>query len=124
VLHKYKVNLSYWKNCKLNIVSYDLANQTISLLIRPALQPVEKEHEVHFRFPEPEPLNGTILQLDDVVFSYSKDGPILLNNVNLSANLSSRICIMGENGSGKKFDVSVLFYFIFDRQNNIIKIIS
>jgi ATP-binding cassette subfamily F protein 3 len=96
----------------------------MSLLIRPALQPVEKEHEVHFRFPEPEPLNGTILQLDDVVFSYSKDGPILLNNVNLSANLSSRICIMGENGSGKKFHVSILFYFIFDRQNNIIKIIS
>ncbi|CAF1342589.1 unnamed protein product [Rotaria magnacalcarata] len=67
----------------------------------PILRPVEKEHEVHFRFPEPEPLNGTILQLDDVAFTYSKNNPILLNNVNLSANLSSRICIMGENGSGK-----------------------
>jgi ATP-binding cassette subfamily F protein 3 len=67
---------------------------------RPALRPVEKEHEVHFRFPDPESLNGTILQLDDVVFAYSKDNPILLNNVNLSANLASRICIMGENGSG------------------------
>ncbi|CAF3410757.1 unnamed protein product [Rotaria sp. Silwood1] len=67
----------------------------------PVLRPVEKEHEVHFRFPEPEPLNGTILQLDDVAFTYSKDSPMILSNVNLSANLSSRICIMGENGSGK-----------------------
>ncbi|CAF2579315.1 unnamed protein product [Rotaria sp. Silwood2] len=67
----------------------------------PILRPVEKEHEVHFRFPEPEPLNGTILQLDVVAFTYSKDDPMILNNVNLSANLSSRICIMGENGSGK-----------------------
>jgi ATP-binding cassette subfamily F protein 3 len=67
----------------------------------PVLQPVEKEHEVHFRFPDPEPLNGTILQLDDVVFAYSKNSPIILNNVNLSVNLSSRISIMGENGSGK-----------------------
>lgn len=70
-------------------------------VIRPVLRPVEKEHEVHFRFPDPEPLNGTILQLDDVVFAYSKDSRTILNNVNLSANLSSRICIMGENGSGK-----------------------
>ena len=67
------------------------------------LRPVDKEHEVHFRFPEPESLNGTILQLDDVGFTYSKDNPMILNNVNLSANLSSRICIMGENGSGNKF---------------------
>ncbi|CAF0956787.1 unnamed protein product [Rotaria sordida] len=67
----------------------------------PVLRPVEKEHEVHFRFPDPEPLNGTILQLDDVAFAYSKNIPMILNNVNLSANLSSRICIMGENGSGK-----------------------
>lgn len=71
------------------------------MLIRPILRPVEKEHEVHFRFPEPEPLNGTILQLDDVAFQYSKDTRTIINNVNLSANLSSRICIMGENGSGK-----------------------
>lgn len=67
----------------------------------PILRPIDKEQEVHFRFPDPEPLNGTILQLDDVVFAYSKDSATILNNVNLSANLSSRICIMGENGSGK-----------------------
>jgi len=66
----------------------------------PELKPVEKEREVHFRFPEPEPLNGTILQLDDVSFGYTKDN-IILKNVNLSCNFSSRICIMGENGSGK-----------------------
>lgn len=61
---------------------------------------MEKELEVHFRFPDPEPLNGTIMQLDDVTFTYSKSSPVILNNINLSANLSSRICIVGENGSG------------------------
>ncbi|CAF1035333.1 unnamed protein product [Adineta steineri] len=67
----------------------------------PILRPVDKELEVHFKFPDPEPLHGTILQLDEVAFAYSKNSPLLLNNINLSANLSSRICIMGENGSGK-----------------------
>ncbi|CAF1307259.1 unnamed protein product, partial [Didymodactylos carnosus] len=66
----------------------------------PELKPVEKEREVHFRFPEPESLNGTVLQLDDVYFGYAKND-LILKNVNLSANLSSRICIVGENGSGK-----------------------
>ena len=81
--------------------------KTIFFSIRPPLRPVEKDHEVHFRFPDPEALHGTILQLDDAAFTYSKDSPMILNNINLSANLQSRICIMGENGSGRKMSFRI-----------------
>lgn len=66
----------------------------------PELVPVEKEVEVTLRFPEVEPLNPPILVLNEIAFKYSKDKTIF-NCVNLSANLQSRICIVGENGAGK-----------------------
>lgn len=73
----------------------------------PELLPIEKEKEVHFKFPEPDFLNGSILQLDEVDFYYSKDKPIF-RNVNISATMESRICIVGENGAGKTTLLKVL----------------
>lgn len=67
----------------------------------PDLKPIEKESVVVLRFPNPEPLQPPVLQLDEVSFSYSSSSRTVLNNVNLSANMSSRICIVGDNGSGK-----------------------
>ncbi|GIZ00976.1 ATP-binding cassette sub-family F member 3 [Caerostris extrusa] len=67
----------------------------------PELKPVEKESAVVLRFPNPEFLQPPVLQLDEVTFSYSSSPTIVLNNVNLSANMGSRICIVGDNGSGK-----------------------
>uniref|UniRef100_A0A669CDJ5 ATP-binding cassette sub-family F member 3 n=1 Tax=Oreochromis niloticus TaxID=8128 RepID=A0A669CDJ5_ORENI len=53
------------------------------------------------RFPDNfEKLSPPILQLDEVEFYYSKDQP-LFSGLNLSADLDSRICIVGENGAGK-----------------------
>ncbi|XP_050097790.1 ATP-binding cassette sub-family F member 3 [Anopheles aquasalis] len=66
----------------------------------PELKPVEKEIEVTLKFPEVEPLNPPVLTLTDVQFRYS-DGKVIFTCVNLSANLDSRICIVGENGAGK-----------------------
>jgi len=66
----------------------------------PELKPVEKESSVVLRFPNPEFLQPPVLQLDEVSFSYSASNPVLCN-VNLSANMGSRICIVGDNGSGK-----------------------
>lgn len=45
------------------------------------------------RFPDPEPLFPPILQLDEVSFGYTP-GQNVLERVNLSANLQSRICIV------------------------------
>lgn len=66
----------------------------------PELKPVEKEIEVTIKFPEVEPLNPPVLQLNEVQFKYSNE-KVIFTSVNLSANLDSRICIVGENGAGK-----------------------
>ncbi|XP_063708382.1 ATP-binding cassette sub-family F member 3 [Culicoides brevitarsis] len=66
----------------------------------PELKPVEKEVEVTLKFPEVEPINATMIQLNEVGFRYNESRTIF-NCVNLSANLDSRICIVGENGAGK-----------------------
>ncbi|XP_015930202.1 ATP-binding cassette sub-family F member 3 [Parasteatoda tepidariorum] len=66
----------------------------------PKLKPVEKEASVTLKFPLPEFLQPPVLQLDEVSFSYSPSKPILCD-INLSANMGSRICIVGDNGSGK-----------------------
>ncbi|GFY77297.1 ATP-binding cassette sub-family F member 3 [Trichonephila inaurata madagascariensis] len=67
----------------------------------PELKPVEKESGVVLRFLNPEFLQPPVLQLDEVSFSYPSSPKLILNDVNLSANMGSRICIVGDNGSGK-----------------------
>ncbi|XP_020291422.1 ATP-binding cassette sub-family F member 3 isoform X1 [Pseudomyrmex gracilis] len=66
----------------------------------PDLKPMEKESEVTLNFPDVEPLSPPILQLNEVSFSYNA-GDMVFSNVNLTASLQSRICIVGENGAGK-----------------------
>ncbi|KAK7877444.1 hypothetical protein WMY93_031784 [Mugilogobius chulae] len=67
----------------------------------PELKPLEKETEVLLRFPDQfEKLSPPILQLDEVEFYYNQDQR-LFTGLNLSADLDSRICIVGENGAGK-----------------------
>uniref|UniRef100_A0A7N5ZR66 ABC transporter domain-containing protein n=1 Tax=Anabas testudineus TaxID=64144 RepID=A0A7N5ZR66_ANATE len=74
----------------------------------PELKPVEKETEVTLRFPDNfEKLSPPILQLDEVEFYYSPDLP-LFSGLNLSADLESRICIVGENGAGKSTVLKLL----------------
>lgn len=51
------------------------------------------------RFPDVEWMNGTILRLDEVDFYFSKERYIF-KNVDISATMDSRICIVGENGAG------------------------
>ena len=69
-------------------------------VLRPELKPVEREQQVTLKFPEPEALFPPVLQLDSVTFAYEKSATIL-DNVDLSANMQSRICIVGDNGAGK-----------------------
>lgn len=69
-------------------------------MFRPELKPVEKEIEVVLKFPDVEPLNPPVLTLNEIQFNYNKD-KVIFTSLNLSANLDSRICIVGENGAGK-----------------------
>ncbi|KAM4566695.1 ATP-binding cassette sub-family F member 3 [Odontesthes bonariensis] len=67
----------------------------------PEMKPIEKETEVTLKFPDNfEKLSPPILQLDEVTFYYAPEQPLFLG-LNLSADLDSRICIVGENGAGK-----------------------
>ncbi|XP_002736039.1 ATP-binding cassette sub-family F member 3-like [Saccoglossus kowalevskii] len=86
-----------------------LVQSKIKLLERmPHITPVEKESEVILRFAEVnEKLSPPILQLDEVKFYYSEDKPIF-NSIDVSANLESRICIVGENGTGKTTLLKIL----------------
>lgn len=67
----------------------------------PELKPIEKESEVVLRFPDVEKLSGPILTLSEVEFGYDKTRGPVFKNVDLSATMESRICIVGENGAGK-----------------------
>uniref|UniRef100_A0A3Q2NMZ5 ATP-binding cassette sub-family F member 3 n=1 Tax=Fundulus heteroclitus TaxID=8078 RepID=A0A3Q2NMZ5_FUNHE len=74
----------------------------------PELKPLHKESEATLRFPDNfEKLSPPILQLDEVEFYYSRDQP-LFSGLNLSADLDSRICIVGENGAGKSTILKLL----------------
>ena len=78
-----------------------LVQSKIKMLDRlPKLSPIEKEDKVTFQFLATEPLSGgCILQLDEVSFGFGPQD--VLCNLIVDANLSSRVCIVGDNGSGK-----------------------
>jgi ATP-binding cassette subfamily F protein 3 len=71
-----------------------LVQSKIKFLERlPELKAPEKESEVILRFPEVAALNPPVLQMDEVLFGYSKE-KIILNKINLTAAAESRICIV------------------------------
>lgn len=108
-----KVKLKCLINCKyqnqieqtiLQIIhSKNKMVENLSFHFRPVLKALDKENEVTLRFPDVEPLSPPILQLNEVGFRYGTNptDPYLFLNVNLTATLQSRICIVGENGTGK-----------------------
>jgi ATP-binding cassette subfamily F protein 3 len=67
----------------------------------PVLEPVITEAGVTLRFPEVDKMSGTILMLSEVSFTYPETTRVIFSNVDLSATMESRICIVGENGAGK-----------------------
>ncbi|XP_075718000.1 ATP-binding cassette sub-family F member 3 [Rhinoderma darwinii] len=74
----------------------------------PELKPVDKDSEVILRFPDGfEKFSPPILQLDEVDFWYSPGQPIF-KNLSVSADLDSRICVVGENGAGKSTMLKLL----------------
>lgn len=65
----------------------------------PELIVPEKEVETVLKFPDVDPFNPPVLTLTEVGFRY--DRVEIFTSLDLSANLESRICIVGENGAGK-----------------------
>lgn len=79
-----------------------LVQSKIKMLERmPVLRPVTAEKEVVFKFPQVDNnLSPPVLQLEAVTFHYSPDCP-MFKKIDLSTDMDSRICLVGENGTGK-----------------------
>ncbi|NWZ66228.1 ABCF3 protein, partial [Acrocephalus arundinaceus] len=74
----------------------------------PVLKPVDKESEVIIRFPDGfEKFSPPILQLDEVDFYY-EPSHYIFHSLSVSADLESRICVVGENGAGKSTMLKIL----------------
>ncbi|NXJ13751.1 ABCF3 protein, partial [Odontophorus gujanensis] len=74
----------------------------------PELKPVNKESEVMMKFPDGfEKFSPPILQLDEVDFYYDPNHYIF-RSLSVSADLESRICVVGENGAGKSTMLKIL----------------
>jgi ATP-binding cassette subfamily F protein 3 len=86
-----------------------MVQSRIKMLERmPVLQPVEFESQIHFRFGDCEKLTGSVLQLDEVSFKYTKDSTLIFQNICVGSQSDSRICIVGENGAGKTTLLKIL----------------
>ncbi|XP_039413046.1 ATP-binding cassette sub-family F member 3 isoform X3 [Corvus cornix cornix] len=74
----------------------------------PVLKPVDKESEVIIKFPDGfEKFSPPILQLDEVDFYY-EPSHYIFRSLSVSADLESRICVVGENGAGKSTMLKIL----------------
>ncbi|XP_037010727.2 ATP-binding cassette sub-family F member 3 isoform X1 [Artibeus jamaicensis] len=74
----------------------------------PELKPVDKESEVVMKFPDGfEKFSPPILQLDEVDFYYEPEH-VIFSRLSVSADLESRICVVGENGAGKSTMLKLL----------------
>ncbi|KAI5281765.1 ATP-binding cassette sub-family F member 3 isoform X1 [Manis pentadactyla] len=74
----------------------------------PELKPVDKELEIVMKFPDGfEKFSPPVLQLDEVDFYYDPRH-VIFSRLSVSADLESRICVVGENGAGKSTMLKLL----------------
>ncbi|KAL7551403.1 hypothetical protein ACHAWF_014589 [Thalassiosira exigua] len=60
----------------------------------------EEDEEVVLNFPDPGGFDGNIVSLDRVSFGYTPD-KVLLEDVDLTIDMKSRVALLGRNGCGK-----------------------
>ena len=60
-----------------------------------------EDEKVTLTFPDPGSFDGDIVKLDQVTFGYSSSDKVLLNNIDISIGIKSRIALLGRNGQGK-----------------------
>lgn len=60
----------------------------------------EKQSRMKIKFLQPKLIKGSVINLQDVSFSYDNRKSVI-HNLNLDLSMSSRIAIMGNNGIGK-----------------------
>lgn len=71
------------------------------------IEEYEEEDEVELKFPDPGGFDGDIVKLERVKFGYSPD-KILLNDVDLTISMKSRVALLGRNGCGKSTLIKIV----------------
>lgn len=106
-VREYETQLAYRKHLqafidkfRYNAAKSSEAQSRIKKLEKlPILEVPETEEETTFRFPQAEKLSPPVLQMTDVSFAYGDNK--ILNHVDLSVQLDSRVAVIGPNGAGK-----------------------
>lgn len=84
------------------------------------LEEVADDPKWKFEFPDPGPLNGPMLQVDDVTFGYTPDR-LLLKKINFSVDMQSRIALVGPNGIGKSTLLKLLLGELEPQEGSVIR---
>jgi len=66
-----------------------------------------EDETVELDFPDPGSFNGNIVTLDQTSFGYTAD-KLLLDKVDLTVNMKSRIALLGRNGCGKSTLIKII----------------
>ncbi|KAL9185239.1 hypothetical protein ACHAXT_003016 [Thalassiosira profunda] len=64
------------------------------------IEEFEEDEEVVLQFPDPGDFDGNMVTLDQVTFGYTSD-KTLLEDVDLTIDMKSRVALLGRNGCGK-----------------------
>ena len=64
-------------------------------------KPVPLGKGTTFKFRDPDKLNGALLEVKDVSFSYSASSRDIFRSLNMKIRMNSHIAIIGPNGAGK-----------------------
>ncbi|ORC93308.1 ABC transporter [Trypanosoma theileri] len=81
---------------------------------------VKYDPQFSFRFPEPEAVSGSYLQMVDAEFGY-KPGEVLFRDVNFGLDDSSRIGLLGANGAGKSTFMNLCLGKLEPRQGHVVR---
>ncbi|EAN77741.1 ABC transporter, putative [Trypanosoma equiperdum] len=81
---------------------------------------VKYDPQFSFKFPDPEPISGSYLQLVDCEFGY-KPGTTLFRDVNMGIDENSRIGLLGANGAGKSTFMNICCGKLEPRQGHVVR---
>lgn len=76
-----------------------------------------KPYIINFEIPEVEYVESPLIELNDVSFGYNENN--LFENISLSIDMNTRMCIVGKNGVGKSTLLKLISKTIHNSDNRI-----
>lgn len=85
----------------------------------PEIHPIVEEPPIVFKFPSPEQADGYAVKLDEVAFRYNPTSKELFRNVCCGVDFKDRICLVGENGTGKTTLLNIMLEKLKIQEGNV-----